>query len=225
MLFLLLLSLPCATVGQRPRIAFDAKSYHFGKVEADKGIVSHTFTFTNKGNRPLSVIDVESSCGCTIPRWSDRPILPGESGTLTVNFNPIHLSGKFNKKIILYASGNITTHVRISGEVVAGKIDIEKDYPVAVGSLRMSTDTVHLQADKRSQIIQLFNAGEKKISITSITKPNDLVVDQTPVLLLPGFRGNLVFIYTPAAEKERRSSLVLINTSEGVTGTINVKIM
>jgi hypothetical protein len=219
---LLLFCLPLAVVGQRPRIVFDAKRHDLGKIEAGQGIVSRTFVFTNKGTLPLSIIDVESSCGCTIPGWSDHPVLPGRSGEITVNLNPANLSSKFNKEIIVYSSGNVATRLRITGEVLAGPTDAGINYPVAVGSLRLSTDTVRLDAGNRSRIIQLFNAGRKSISITSITKPAELVVDQTPVLLLPGLRGNLVFIYTPLPGKERRDARVLLRTSEGLTGIIHV---
>ena len=220
---LLLIFLPLAVVGQRPKIVFETKSHDFGKVEADNGIVSHAFTFANKGRVPLSIIDVETYCGCTVSRWDDHPVLPGQSGEIMVNLNPANLSGKFNKKITVYSSGNVVTHLKITGEVPTAVIDIEARFPVAVGSLRMSTGTVHLNDGQRSRVIQLFNAGKKNITITSITKPPDIQIDITPVILLPGFRGNLVLLRTPIEGSARATGNILLTTSENLTGIIRVK--
>jgi hypothetical protein len=225
-ILILLFFLPLVVVGQRPKIFFNEKAYNFGKIEASKGTVSHTFTVVNKGDVPVSIIDVDVSCGCTTPKWSDHPILPGQQGSVTVNFNPMNLSGKFSKKIFVFSTGNTVTPLKISGEVIAEAIDPEKNFPVAIGSLRMSTDSVRLDANKRSQIIQLFNVGKKNIAITSISKPGDVMIDYTPVLFLPNFRGNLVFLYTPVdGKKEKRHERVLINTNEGVMGIIHVTIV
>jgi hypothetical protein len=214
--------IPSGVTAQRARIAFDEKHHQLGQIEEGNGIVSRTFTFTNKGNAPVIILDVESSCGCTVPEWSDHPVLPGKPGTITVNFNPANLSGKFSKKITIYFSGDVTADLRISGEVIADPGDMERRYPVSVGALRMSADTVFLHAGKRSHIIHTFNAGKKKITITSIMKPNDVTIDQTPVLLLPGFRGDLVFFYSPTTGTGRETDRVLITTSEGVTGIVTV---
>ncbi|MDR0765784.1 MAG: DUF1573 domain-containing protein [Odoribacteraceae bacterium] len=221
-LYLLLLAMPLGVAGQRPRVVFDAKSHDFGKIEADGGTVTRTFTFTNKGVHPVLVIDAESSCGCTVTGWSDHPVLPGQAGEVTVTFNPANLQGKFSKKITVYFTGDLSVRLKISGEVIVPPVDVSMRYPFAIGSLRASADTVYLHAGKRSQVIRLFNAGKRKISITSIVKPNDITVDQTPVVLLPGFRGDLLFLYSPLAGRERAADRVLINTSEGVTWMVNV---
>jgi hypothetical protein len=222
---LLLLALPVAVAGQRARIVFDSRSHHLGKIEASKGAVSHAFTFTNKGDIPLFILDAESACGCTVPGWSEHPVLPGQTGSITVNLDPHGLSGTFNKRITVYSSGNVATQLKITGEVVVDPVDVERLYPFAIGSLRLSTDTIQLNASKLSRVIQLLNAGKRKISITSVTKPDEVMVDYTPPVLPPGARGNIVFIYTPAAGHEKgKLARVLVRTSEGVTGTINVKL-
>ena len=69
-----------------PVMTFEEESYDFGTV--DEGtIVEHEFTFKNTGKAPLIVVDAKSTCGCTVPTWSKKPIAPGESGTMLVKFN------------------------------------------------------------------------------------------------------------------------------------------
>jgi hypothetical protein len=221
-----MVGLPLAVAGQRPRIAFETKSHDFGKIASERGIVSHVFAFTNRGNVPLLVIDVESSCGCTVPVWSDRPVLPGESGHVTVRMNPATLSGKFNKRITVYSSGETVTHLKISGEVIAAPVNVDADFPFLIGSLRVDVDSVLLDDGQRSRVIQLYNAGKKNIAITSISKPGEIVVDYTPLIILPGSRGSLVLLHVPREEigTGARHERVLVRTSEGATGTIHVTI-
>ena len=48
----------------------------------------YTFKFTNTGNEPLIISDAQASCGCTVPRKPEQPIMPGETGELDVVFKP-----------------------------------------------------------------------------------------------------------------------------------------
>jgi hypothetical protein len=221
-----MVGLPLVVAGQRPKIAFDTKSHDFGKIAGEQGIVSHVFAFANRGNVPLLVFDVESSCGCTVPAWSDRPVLPGESGHVTVRLNPASLSGRFNKRITVYSSGGTVTHLKISGEVATAPINVERDFPFLIGSLRVDADSVFLDGGQRSRVLQLYNAGKKNIAITSISKPGEIAVDYTPLIILPGSRGSLMLLHSPREETgtSARHERVLVRTSEGATGIIHVTI-
>jgi hypothetical protein len=50
--------------------------------------VKTTFRLTNTGNSPLVITDAQTTCGCTVPTWpKDKPIQPGESAEIKVEFN------------------------------------------------------------------------------------------------------------------------------------------
>jgi len=91
-------------------ITWDKSSYDFGDItEGDK--VSHTFKFTNTGNQPLVLTNVEVTCGCTTPKgWTRDPIAPGSTGELTVAFNSTGKSGKQNKVITITSNSVGTTN-------------------------------------------------------------------------------------------------------------------
>ena len=93
-----------------PVITWDKSSYDFGDItEGDK--VSHTFKFTNTGNQPLVLTNVEVTCGCTTPKgWTRDPIAPGSTGELTVAFNSTGKSGKQNKVITITSNSVGTTN-------------------------------------------------------------------------------------------------------------------
>src|SRR3954467_5464199 len=70
-----------------PVITFEKKTHDFGDiVQGDK--VEHTYYFTNTGNEPLIITNVQVQCGCTTPKgWPRDPIQAGGKGELTISFN------------------------------------------------------------------------------------------------------------------------------------------
>ena len=82
-------------------ITWEKKTHDFGNiVQGDK--VEHTFYFTNTGNEPLIITNVQVSCGCTTPKgWPRDPIPPGAQGEITVSFSSAGKMGKQNKPVTL----------------------------------------------------------------------------------------------------------------------------
>ena len=75
-----------AKAADYPVMIFDETEYDFGTI-AKGTAVEHKFTFTNKGDAPLVIVDAKSSCGCTVPEYSKDPIAPGDKGELLVKYN------------------------------------------------------------------------------------------------------------------------------------------
>ena len=89
-----------------PVITFEEESHDFGDIyQGDK--VEHVFNFTNSGNEPLIITNVQTTCGCTAPEWPRDPVVPGQTSSITVRFNSTGKSGKQNKVITIVS--NATT--------------------------------------------------------------------------------------------------------------------
>jgi hypothetical protein len=67
-------------------IKYDKETIDYGSI-AQGSNGERQFTFTNTGDKPLIVSKVESSCGCTVPKWSNEPIAPGKTGMITVSYD------------------------------------------------------------------------------------------------------------------------------------------
>ncbi len=80
------------------------------------------FVYTNTGTEPLVLTSVSTSCGCTVPYWSKKPLLPGKSAKIKVVYNTSHL-GDFRKVISVKSNAinNPSAVLRIKGKVVSAK--------------------------------------------------------------------------------------------------------
>ncbi|HEX7016402.1 MAG TPA: DUF1573 domain-containing protein [Cyclobacteriaceae bacterium] len=87
-----------------PVITWKESTYDFGDIrQGDK--VEHTFAFTNTGNEPLIITNVQVTCGCTTPKGFPRdPIAPGQTGEITIAFNSTGKMGKQNKVVTVVSN-------------------------------------------------------------------------------------------------------------------------
>jgi len=100
-----------------PEIKFEKKVYDYGTIT--KGSDGEgEFLFKNVGNEPLIITTIQKSCGCTIPTWDQKPILPGQSSTIKVGYDTQRL-GPFNKQITVISNAkNSPETLTIQGNVV-----------------------------------------------------------------------------------------------------------
>lgn len=89
--------------------------YDFGKIPQGRPVM-HNFEVVNKSKSPVIIENVEASCGCTSPEWSQEPIPPGTTSEIKVGFNASS-EGKFSKTITIFYSGDQKKTVVITGEV------------------------------------------------------------------------------------------------------------
>lgn len=83
-------------------IKFDKTTHNFGSFSEKEPVVSCTFTFTNVGDTPLVIHQAMASCGCTVPTYTQEPVLPGKTGTIKVTYNGTgRLPGHFKKSVSL----------------------------------------------------------------------------------------------------------------------------
>ena len=102
--------------------SFEKKEHDFGYINETAGPVKCEFKFTNTGNKPLVILQVITSCGCTRPSFPTKPIKPGKTAKIKITFNPAGRSGAFMKPIKVTTSGNEgKTTLTIRGTIIPKK--------------------------------------------------------------------------------------------------------
>ena len=104
-ILLTLLALCAFATAAQAQLVFTPDTWDFGTIRETDGRVSHTFTGENRGNTPVVILDVVTTCGCTVPQFTKRPIRPGEKTTVKVTFDPANRPGAFTKELGVYSSG------------------------------------------------------------------------------------------------------------------------
>jgi hypothetical protein len=120
-LFLLAVVINTSSFAQA-KIEFKDKdnTIDYGTISKDNDSGLRTFEFTNTGNEPLIITNVQSTCGCTVPTKPTEPILPGKTGKIDVKYNmnpgPIRKTITVESNAVNYEGGRIP--LKIKGEVI-----------------------------------------------------------------------------------------------------------
>lgn len=91
------------SLAQQPKISFTDTLIEYGSIMQGDVIVED-FEFKNTGNKDLYILETKTSCGCTVPSYSDKAIKPGEKGVITVKFDSDGKSNLQEKKIKVYTN-------------------------------------------------------------------------------------------------------------------------
>ena len=182
MLRVLLFLLAAPVASAQGRLAFEASEHDFGRLpETGEGV--HVFRFTNAGDQPLQLSDVQAACGCTTPAWTAAPVAPGASGEVTVAFDPTGRPGPFEKAVFVQADGAASVTLRISGVVES----VLAETGVRLGAFafdRVRLDLGSIRAGEEVQgAFRYANVGRRPVRVDSVSAPAGVrvVVPRRPV--------------------------------------------
>ena len=158
-------------------------AWDFGIIKEADGKVAHRFAYRNGGADTVVVKRTSSSCGCTTARLADTVILPGDSGSLLVEFNPSYRPGPFKKHVAVHTDKG-TTQLQIAGKVRPEGETVGRIFPEKAGDLRLTSRTAVVgdvrQGHRRQTSVIAYNAGRdtldlsfETVSYTHLTLPTN----------------------------------------------------
>ena len=102
---------------QDAEISFKAEEIDYGNIQQGADGI-RVFEFTNTGKAPLVISNVTSSCGCTVPSWTNQPVAPGAKGKIEVTYDTNRV-GPISKTITVTSNAkeNPVKGLRIRGNV------------------------------------------------------------------------------------------------------------
>lgn len=87
---------------------------------------NRVFKFKNVGKSPLIIERIQSSCGCTVPKKPEEPILPGKTGEIEVGYATSRVGG-FSKSITVFSNASEPSkELRIKGIVIQPETEVAK---------------------------------------------------------------------------------------------------
>lgn len=183
---LLITGVLCA---QQPVITFTKTTHDFGRINEADGRVTTIFEFKNEGMEPLVLSNVRASCGCTTPKWTKTPVEPGQTGSISVTYNPNGRPGKFQKSITVTSNAEQpTVKLYIKGEVIPKAAKQVNKYPVKMGDLSLNANTINYgtiyKGNNQTKALSYTNTTDQDLTIEVLTADSDPIIAQaslTPI--------------------------------------------
>jgi len=187
-------------------LEFEKTSHDFGTVN-EGGPITHEFKFTNKGKVPLTISNVRASCGCTTPSWTNEPVAPGKTGSITAQYNTQNRPGPFNKTLTVTANTEPAMSVlTITGTVLPKVKTPEELYPRKFGQVRMNSEFIYLgkisTKEPISREVKFYNDGDQSISFSTHELPAYLEIAITPQVVEPKKEATVKITYNAAKRNE-----------------------
>ena len=117
-----------------PIMTFESMVVDYGTIQQNAEPL-RKLSFTNTGDAPLIIQNARGSCGCTVPTWPKKPIMPGETEALEIRYATNRL-GSFSKTVTLTTNevGGEPHVVKVKGKVL--KPEAEESVPEGDGLIK-----------------------------------------------------------------------------------------
>lgn len=195
---LFVFALACFAVSAQPKAEWVSTSHDYGIINENDGDAKCSFTLINTGDSPLVVTNARATCGCTRPKYSKDAIVPGDSMTIMVSYDPVGRPGRFKKKIYIDTNTEPKrSTLEISGVVIASEKTIKNRFPVDAGELKLRTSVVALGEVKKGKIktcfLDAYNFSADSIRPQWQNMPEYLSVMTSPKIIPPGEQATFTF--------------------------------
>ncbi len=183
-----------------PSIHFENTAFNFGTVREEDGALQHDFLFSNKGEAPLVVTNVRASGGVSVTGWTRNPVMPGDTGIISLEYDPVNKPGKFNRSITINSTGTPSMVVlRLLGDVIRRDRTLEELYPGEIGHLRLKSSHISFghvaPGSVRTDSVQVINLSGEILDLSFSHIPGHVSVEAVPRKLQPGQKGLFIASY------------------------------
>ncbi len=120
-ILLMLVMVANASEKKGPELTFENNRHDYGTVYVDDMPETKlAINFSNTGDEPLILSNVRACCGTRVTQWPREPILPGEEGTINVEFRLAPRAQRISRSVTVTYNNEDkpTERYRITGQVV-----------------------------------------------------------------------------------------------------------
>lgn len=148
-----------------PRLTLVDPLKDFGTV-ARGSKIEWSFTLKNTGDKPLEILSVQPTCGCTVAEF-DRAIQPGSTGKVHAVVDTTQFSGPISKGITVTSNDPTQPAAQLTMRaIVKPYVDV---YPA--GFMRFML----LEGESATQSAILYSEEEKPLEIVRVDVPSEEV--------------------------------------------------
>ena len=207
-------------------VKFNTLAHNFGNVKEESEKVSTIFSFKNISDKPIFIVKVETSCGCTTPEYTKDTIMPGDTGFVKAIFETRGRQGDFHKNLFVHFNKeNFYQSLMISGYVVpeANMANKPRNYSTTYSNLAFNSTIAEFpnlpNTQKQVYKIKAFNYMGYPIRIYEVSeKPDFISIDLGDSLI--DVNDSIVFTIEADGSKvgdlgEFRKRIALLTDDQG----------
>lgn len=193
-----MLTIVCA----ESKVTWTEEVHNFGAFNEDDGNVDCTFTMINTGDYPVAIASARATCGCTTPRYTREPVMPGDTAFISVSFNPIGRPGRFEKKIYVDLTDKEEQRqtLTITGTVIGSPTTMKGRFPVEADQVRLSNPSVAFgeitRGKSKNAFLRVYNPTDQEITPRWANVPKWLRITTNSPTIQPGEQTTYVLSAT-----------------------------
>lgn len=203
----IILIISTLTASAQTKLVFDEPIWDFGTIQEADGPVSHKFVCRNEGDTPGIILEVNSTCGCTHPEFSRKPIMPGQTGEVIVTYDPTNRPGAFSRELAVFTvDRRVAARLRVTGHVIGRPKTPQELYPVDCGQgLRIDCEYHSFSniCHGRTTLTEIgyINLSDQPVTLELRPKQASGFLDaEYPRQIAPHEKGVFTFSYTLARD-------------------------
>lgn len=148
----------------QPHATWLERQHDFGVFLEKDGKVTCHMRLVNTGNEALFITKAQAGCGCTGISYPEEPILPGDTATVGITYNPSGRPGQFSKQVLIFTNTSIRrTTLEITGNVIPTTATLNKQYPLKAGDLHISQENIPfgemIKGQNKTLFLSAYNAS------------------------------------------------------------------
>lgn len=226
-----LLFIPLRTYAQDV-LEFDKHVHDFGDMLISDGEQKCTFTYKNTGKQPVVIHNIVSSCGCTEPKWSKAPIMPGQSGKIEVTFLNDQGPYPFEKVLTVYTSASRKpVLLKIRGVVHKKKKPLSELYPYKCGAAGFKSGTLDMEhvvkGRSKTETFTVANLSDKDIKLAFGALPEGIRAS-VPATVPPKATASVSLTCDTGGMEDvwgRRNFMIPVTVNGAETGNIELSVL
>lgn len=171
-------------------LKFIPEKVDFGRIREENGKVTRKVKAINITQDSTFIISARTSCGCSAAEYPQDVIAPGDTVEVSVSYDPHNRPGKFLKTARFFTGHErIGNSIKLCGNVIPSKKNLERSYPEKIGDLRLSTLLVNAgeltRREARPLFVGLYNDSERSLPLLAATDSNALEAALIPDTIEP----------------------------------------
>lgn len=156
-------------------LLFEHDEWDFGTIDEADGIVTHVFRFANISDRPVRIVSISTSCGCTNAQYSNEPVAPGDYGEITVHFSPARTEGQLFREVEVFTDNRQSyNRLQIIANVIPIPMGLEQINPHQLsGVVKTNSNRCNFgyvaQGKTVTKTVNLVNVGDKPATVKVVS--------------------------------------------------------